>query len=346
MLTSISKIKLLFSLTLAVTGILTGCNAMYSARLHDPDPGSLPASFHILQQNNMLMAAELMKLPEIQDGISDSEKPALENMVQLYMSEPDSFNAAFKQMYRVGIPGVRKYCSPLQALFWLAEDGHLSAQNNPLINYSLKAILIAAWQIDYCRPDLTDAQVVNIVESIQDQTLQKQFKQIIGDGIDKYDVRAIFTRYESNPNMFSQSGQKIILKALRIRKTLDPRWNDFDAVVERLNSPELIDFYQKRNFRALNYASYGINGGPASAPEKIFIRKSGNCDAFTAFTIHCLRRAGYEAWPELLKDKHHITTLFKTEQGIFILDNAWFYANFTGLFGPYNDRKAALDVFR
>jgi hypothetical protein len=166
------------------------------------------------------------------------------------------------------------------------------------------------------------------------------------DGIDKGDVRAIFDKYESNPKMYSQSGQKIILKALRTIKTLDPRWIDFATVVERLNSPELIDFYQKRNFRALRYGSRSKNGSPSSAPEKIFIRKGGNCDAFAAFTIHCLRRAGYEAWSEDLKDKYHITTLFKSEQGIFILDNAWFYGEFSGLFGPYNDRKAALEAFK
>lgn len=126
---------------------------------------------------------------------------------------------------------------------------------------------------------------------------------------------------------------------------MDPRWIDFESVVERLNAPELIDFYQLRNFGYTRYGSRGAEKDPSSSPEVIFIRKSGNCDAYTAFTLHCLRRAGYKPWPEIMRDKNHITTLFKSEGGIFILDNAWKLQNYTGLSGPYSDRQSALNAF-
>jgi len=39
-----------------------------------------------------------------------------------------SSNDFVDKMYQVGIPEVRKYCSPLQALFWLACENRIQAQ--------------------------------------------------------------------------------------------------------------------------------------------------------------------------------------------------------------------------
>lgn len=346
MLMRIPKIVLFCVVTSVFYGIISGCTGPMSTRPNDPYQGSLPGSFYNLKKKNLLLATELAKLPEFQDGISESEKMALEKMGQLYMNDPDAFDAAFNSMYRVGKPLVRKYCSPLQALFWLAVDGNLTARNNPLLNYSLKTILIAAWQIDYCQPGLSDEQVGKIIEGITDQNRRNHYRQsIANNGSNKVAVDSIFEEYRSNPKTFSQSSQKIILKALRTKKTMDPRWNDFKTVVERLNAPELIDFYQARNFGYTRYSSPGDEDEPSSSPELIFLRKSGNCDAYTAFTLYRLRRAGYKSWPEVMREKNHITALFETDGGIYILDNAWKLQNYTGLSGPYPDRRSALKAF-
>jgi len=136
----IPKIIQFCVVTAVFYGIISGCTGPISTRPSDPYRGPLPDSFYNLEQKNLLLATELAKLPEIHDGISDSEKVALEKMGQLYLSDPDTFDAAFNRMYRIGKPAVRKYCSPLQAMFWLIADGKLTAQNNPLNNYSFNRV--------------------------------------------------------------------------------------------------------------------------------------------------------------------------------------------------------------
>ncbi|MGQ9722795.1 MAG: hypothetical protein ACUVXA_15915 [Candidatus Jordarchaeum sp.] len=47
------------------------------------------------------------------------------------------------ELYQEGYPEIRKYCSPLQAIFWLAENGVLDA--SLLDNFSLEKLLKKAW---------------------------------------------------------------------------------------------------------------------------------------------------------------------------------------------------------
>jgi len=87
-----------------------------------PYPERMSENFSKLEQWNPLLAKEIRKLPEFQDGVTVQEEKALDDLVELYANNPKIFSNAFKQMYQVGKPKVRKYCSPLQALFWLAEN--------------------------------------------------------------------------------------------------------------------------------------------------------------------------------------------------------------------------------
>jgi len=108
-----------------------------------PNPvyqGPYPPKHYELLHKNPPLAQELGKLPEIQDGISDSEASGLEQLFDLYDKEPERFDAAFEQMYAVGKPEVRKFCTPLQALFWLAEDGELHNAAEILASFSLEKL--------------------------------------------------------------------------------------------------------------------------------------------------------------------------------------------------------------
>lgn len=99
--------------------------------------GPYPSSYYELAEKNSLFAQELGRLPELQDGISPHEASALEQIGVLYNNDPDVFDNAFKKMYEVGNPKTRKYCSPLQALFWLAEDEELCEETDLLVDFSL-----------------------------------------------------------------------------------------------------------------------------------------------------------------------------------------------------------------
>ena len=79
---------------------------------------------------------------------------------------------------------------------------------------------------------------------------------------------------------------------------------DFNDVVLKLNTPQLIDKYQRRHFSyATTRAGYGCGGvnishSTAQCSESyIFRSKKGNCAAYTTFAVYCLRQGGYEAYP-------------------------------------------------
>ena len=72
---------ILWSLTMGVSiAGLIGCT---STKPNTPYPGPYPSGFNELAQKNSLLAHELSKLPEFQDGISDTEASAVEKIVKL-----------------------------------------------------------------------------------------------------------------------------------------------------------------------------------------------------------------------------------------------------------------------
>ena len=78
-----------------------------------------------LDRLNYNLADELEKLPEIRKFRTHSSCLALSNLLKIYQFAPDEFDRMFEAMNEIGIPSRRKYCSPLQALFWLVLDGKM-----------------------------------------------------------------------------------------------------------------------------------------------------------------------------------------------------------------------------
>ena len=239
--------------------LLKGCASLGPSVPNKPYPGPYPEEFSYIKKNNPLLATEFGKLPEIQDGISEIEQVAMDQIIELYRSDPVTFDNAFKQMYKVGLPEVRKYCTPLQALLWLSQDGSLNATKNPIQNYTLKSLLDVAWFDSFF---WTDTE----------------------------------------------------------------RWNDFQTVVDRLNSPELLDYYE-RHVIQYKYRP-GFGEGPEEA-SRVFHNKYGHCAQITAFTVHILQRAGYKAYRHLIshpalrspKGNLHRVCVFIVNGRKYIMDN-------------------------
>jgi hypothetical protein len=137
---------------------------------------------HDLSKQNQLLALELGKLPELQDGVTSEDLAALERICALYNLDPSSFDKAFESMYHIGLPEIRKYNTPLKALLWLAEKGSLNEYKNVIVDYSLNTLLDEAW---------------------------------------------------SNKDLNEK------------------KWDDFKTVADRLNAPELLDYYIDHNFRKI-----------------------------------------------------------------------------------------------
>ncbi len=132
------------------------------------------------------------------------------------------------------------------------------------------------------------------------------------------------------------------------------RFNSFEEAVANLNTPQLIHEYQRTYFY---YATHSEGGGCANSdfyytligcpPDFIFNNHGrGNCGAFTTFAVHCLRQAGYEAYPMYIHSDwppsfnpgvsprdYHIVTLYKENADWYILDDG--SPKPSGISGPY-----------
>jgi hypothetical protein len=247
--------------------IAIGCTA--STKPNTPYSGPYPAAFNNLANKNPLLAQELSKIPEIQDGISEIDAMALERIRVFYHQNQKNFNSAFERMYDVGYPNVRKYCSPLQALYWLALDDKLKQID--ISKYALIGLLNEAW-------------------------------------------------YKSG---FEYDGTG--------------RWDDFNDVTERLSSPELVDYFESRNFTYKKIRLRSLDD--YKNPHNIFSKKRGECWLYTAFSVYCLKKAGYQAYAITVYHgnsprPNHVTCAFIDKDGKeYILDNSLSaYIHSTGIY--------------
>ena len=137
-----------------------------------------------------------------------------------------------------------------------------------------------------------------------------------GDVVKKHFIRRDFFEFEDR-NIFN-------------KYTGIDKWNDFKVVIDRLNSPELIDYYQKKNFcydwdrfagalRARREYGYDMH--------YLFHNKRGVCTDFVAFTHYCLVRSGYEATIYKIPshsghgEQWHELVVFKNNGNRYALDN-------------------------
>ena len=183
-------------------------------------------------------------------------------------------------MLQIGLPNHRKYCTPLQALYWLVEDERVPLVAQILADYDLKNLLRYAWP---------------------------------------------------SPKWLSEHPELL--------PNFKQRWDDMDTVVDRLNSPELIDYYEKRYFKYVHHKASKCTA------EMLFAKKEGNCYGHASFTIICLRKAGYDAWE--LKVPGHGTVILKIGGKYYALDNARnIDKKKIGFAGPFDNMKDLILKFK
>lgn len=259
---NISRLFLRSLIMGACVACLSGCGP---TKPNIPHPGPYPSNFKKLSVSNKLLVQELSKIPEIQDGISEIDGMALERICVFYNKNQKDFDSAFERMYDEGNPDVRKFCTPLQALYWLALDDKL--EQIDISNYDLIGLLNEAW-------------------------------------------------YKSG---FEYDGKG--------------RWEDFNDVTERLNSPALVDYYEARNF------TYKVVRGVDKNPYYIFKYKHGDCEFYTSFSIYCLEKGAYRARAITVihgrsTAPNHVTCEYIDRDGKeYILDNSLSaYVHKTGIY--------------
>jgi hypothetical protein len=266
-------------LILCISLILSSCSVATSPKANSMAENNIPPSEireNILEANkllaeiaekNILLALELAKLPELKRTISIKELESLKNILTLYEIDPLVFDSAFDKMYKEGIPEIRKFCTPLQALFWLTGKVQFSKQNNPLLNYDLESLLNKAWGVQ------------GIV------LLEEDVKKILTEPVyvlDRNEIKSVLSILSTDSSIFRNNS---------FQNEVRDRWSDYEEVTDRLNSPRLIFKYVKPNV----YYPMTLFNTIRSSPEKTFKTKTGNCGSQALFADYCLKKAGYDS---------------------------------------------------
>jgi len=103
--------------------------------------------FHQLYQKNPELAVELGRIPEFADNdVNEMDLMGLDNFVQYYLNSTDpETESNFREILNIGKREYRKFCSPLQAVFWLAQRQRLTGENRLWKYFSLQGLLNQAW---------------------------------------------------------------------------------------------------------------------------------------------------------------------------------------------------------
>ena len=118
---------------------------------HDVTVGELSGLLTVTQTGDPLLALkaiypelyqELLKLPDLEE-VDDRDREAIEDIAGLALNP--EYEEAFEAMLDEGIQDKRKYCTPLEALLWIAYDRELTGYT-PLRGYSLDELLWEAWE--------------------------------------------------------------------------------------------------------------------------------------------------------------------------------------------------------
>ena len=312
--TSILITLLLFFLS----GIFSGCVSSGPTKPNEIYNNEYPPFFENIRKQNNLLAEEIGKLPELQDGIQDDEESALRILCDTYKKHTQLFDVVFIQMYRIGLPETRNYCSPLQALFWLAQKGDSKKIEVIINNYSLGNLLSQAW--DFEPPILTESEISGIIEDISDTKLRKQYLSDRKTCTNQQIQRLLLIDYRLNKRVFSKTSRELL--ALK-KSTKHPLWSDFNSVLSRLNSPELVDYYEQDQIQWVDWRS--LPTWPVST-NYVFQYGRGDCTAIANFTALCLRKAGYKAYeykvaPTRPVDAHHSICVFFDDNIKYVMDN-------------------------
>jgi hypothetical protein len=315
---------------------------------------------------NPHLADELAKLPEIRDSQSKSSRLALYTLLRIYRYAPARFDRMFACMDAIGLPARRNYCSPLQALFWMVQDDLLEASGMLLgldivktpgskgdlrINirpatgkevkgdastgtepaYTLKKVLDAAWNGETML--ILGSMIRKIIQRLPASVEAEEYALLAERHSDRQLQSYIMDDFLRKKEMFNQKDRDTIERALK-----RSRWKLFDTVADRLNSPELINFYINRYF--------AFRKNPTDGVYFTFFKKTAQCTDAAYFAQFMLRRAGYQTFLRSVKWDENPWDGLHTGSGIILDDGRYLLvANFTGInsiAGPF-DNTGSLD---
>jgi len=279
---------------------------------------------------NKLLAFELGKLPEFQEVVSSQEKDALFQLSKLYYEDSSNFDMSFTMMCQLGLVDIRKYNTPLQALFWLLNDEKLNEAKDIIKYFSLKRLFDYAWLLENTkhikRWKWRLKEATKLLESCFDDEIKRKIDEFYKKNKGSTDY--IISLAKKHPEVFEYKFKPFNAKL----KMHENRWKDFSSVVDRLNSPELVFYYIRNNF-SYDQGEYG-------SAKKIFKMKAGNSKAIAELGQFLLIKAGYKTFIRTVKTPDSLCCFEHTGSGIIIGDGIYIlvvdFPKAKKITGPYN----------
>jgi hypothetical protein len=304
---TMKRTLLLFFVILFLLTLFVGCSYIskstpndsiisenFSGSSSDLKLQKVQESLNKLSNQNPLLAVEIGKLPDLQDEVSENELSAVQYLFDFYTENQKDFDYAFFEMYKEGLPLHRRYCSPLQAIFWLARDKEFDEVEHLVRNYKLETLLNLAWKING-NDRISKAEMKYVIDNMQNKN-EKPFYQRHWEN-ENYEIilewffRDLKRESKRDQKLFNEKS-RVIIKSAKAKK--DPVWSDFLTVRDRLNSPKLISFYINKYIK---YRTYQRAQGVYST----FINKEGHCIDGAYFAESMLNAAGYKTFMRHVK---------------------------------------------
>jgi hypothetical protein len=331
-----------------VAGFSAGCSGTKAMTPNAPYDGDLPPTLRIVAGINPMFVHEVRKLPSISDGLLPPETEAVEIFARIFMENPDAFGLAFERMNQIGNPETRAYCTPLQAMYWLVAEGRDREVVDLVADYCLDELLDRAWGLP---PDLVfpgeklEKLVLGMKTSRQ---VREHIHFLLNQGRYTLAMRLVYSFFGNTPNGFDSASWYTLAPKFELYQEwyleTRHRWANFSFVTERLNSPELVNYYQQL------YFDHIIPGLQSERPEDVFTAKKGDGWDFSLFAKHCLSQAGYEVQQADIGVTYtgaaHWTTVYRDHGGWYILDNAFRADVICGIQGPFENPEAAVAIYR
>lgn len=305
--------------------LLKGCTSLQQTQPNPTANINESKALAYIHKKNKLLAQELAKLPEVINGITYDEEVALNSIFILYNRNPINFDKTFNEMYRVGKPEIRKYCTPLRLMFWISEYAIKGLADTKEIHrivheYNLKKLIDVAWidkNVLIARWKLRE--IKNFLEKIENKELKKSIRTTINTvGDDEEALDTIVNNGQEFSNF--RYNQKNLAEILTNHKT---RFGEIKSTMEMLNSPQIINLYQQKFISYKTSYPNHCNGNNS----RLFRTGRGCCGCYTRFSYDCLRIAGYEAKPIQVKSpttrSYHLVCEFRDKDDkLYIMDNS------------------------
>jgi len=100
------------------------------------------------------------------------------------------------------------------------------------------------------------------------------------------------------------------------------RWGDYETVTDRLNGPELVNYYQR--IRLVYKSKAGEGEAFTGDAHGLFVSNIGNCYDHSEFAAYCLEKAGYKTsvvGVHPSQPRYHVVCRYEAEGKSYFIDN-------------------------